>query len=60
MRGQKPQALSPGDTVWIPPDIEHWHGATPTTHMTHIAMQEMQSGSAATWLEHVTDIDYNA
>ncbi|MDB2579412.1 MAG: cupin domain-containing protein [Tateyamaria sp.] len=60
MRGQKPQALSPGDTVWIPPDIEHWHGATPKTHMTHIAMQEMQSGSAATWLEHVTDIDYNA
>lgn len=48
-----------GDVVWIPPGEKHWHGAAPTTMMTHLAMQESENGSAATWLEHVTDTQYN-
>lgn len=58
LRGQKPERISAGDTVWIPPGVEHWHGAAPTTAMVHIAMQEKADGSAATWLEHVSDADY--
>jgi len=58
-RGNAPQTILPGDTVWFEPGEEHWHGAAPDTGMTHIAMQEMDdTGSAATWLEHVTDADY--
>lgn len=57
-RGEAPRAIRAGDTVWIPADVEHWHGAGPQTAMTHIAMQEMQEGSAANWLEHVSDADY--
>ncbi|WP_299733591.1 cupin domain-containing protein [uncultured Tateyamaria sp.] len=58
LRGEAPRLIRPGDTVWIPAGVEHWHGAGPDTTMTHIAMQEMQDGSAATWLEHVSDADY--
>ena len=58
LRGQPPQVISAGDTVWIPPGVEHWHGAAPDTTMVHMAMQEMQDGSAADWLEHVSDTDY--
>lgn len=47
-----------GDVVWIPPGEKHWHGAAPTTMMAHLAMQEAENGSAATWLEHVTDAQY--
>ena len=50
--------IRPGDVVWIPPGEKHWHGATPTTAMVHLAMQERANGSAATWLEHVTDAQY--
>lgn len=57
-RGNAPRVIAPDDTVWIPPHVEHWHGAGPDTAMCHIAMQEMVDGSAATWLEHVTDQDY--
>ncbi len=49
-----------GDTVWIPPGEEHWHGAAPTTGMTHVAMQEALDGSAVNWLAHVTDAEYGA
>ncbi len=49
-----------GDVVWIPPNEKHWHGASPTTTITHLAMQEAENGSAATWLEHVTDAQYLA
>ena len=59
LRGEAPVTIRAGDTVWIPPGVEHWHGAGPDTTMTHIAMQEMQDGSAATWLEHVSDADYS-
>ena len=49
-----------GDVVWIPPGEKHWHGASPTSGMTHIAMQEALDGSFATWMEHVSDADYAA
>ena len=60
MRGAAPRIIRAGDTVWIPPGVEHWHGAGPDTAMVHLAMQEMQDGSAATWLEHVSDEDFLA
>jgi quercetin dioxygenase-like cupin family protein len=47
-----------GDVVWIPPGEKHWHGASPTTSMTHVAIQEALDGKAVEWLEHVTDEDY--
>lgn len=57
-RGGSPRRIRPGDTVWIPPGEEHWHGAAPETGMTHLAMQEAQDGASAVWLEHVSDEDY--
>lgn len=60
LRGETPKAIHPGDTVWIPAGVEHWHGAAPDTAMTHIAMQEALDGSAATWLEQVSDAEYSA
>ena len=47
-----------GDVVWISPGEKHWHGATPTTAMTHIAIQEALNGSPVEWLEKVSDEDY--
>lgn len=58
LRDAAPRLIRPGDTVWIPPGEEHWHGATPDTMMTHIAMQEALDGGAADWLDHVSDEDY--
>ena len=52
------QTIRPGDTVYFEPDEKHWHGASPTTAMTHIALQEELDGSAVTWMEHVTDAQY--
>jgi quercetin dioxygenase-like cupin family protein len=52
--------IRPGDVVWIPAGEKHWHGAAPTTAMTHIAIQEAVDGSAVTWLEHVSDIQYGS
>src|SRR5262245_19753564 len=49
------EEIRPGDIVWFPPDEKHWHGATPTTAMTHIAIQERLGGKAVDWLEKVTD-----
>ena len=49
-----------GDVVWIPPGEKHWHGAAPTTMMSHLAMQEQVNGSAAAWMEQVTDAQYSA
>ncbi len=57
-RDDDPKVISAGDSVFIPPHVEHWHGAGPQTTMSHIAMQEMEDGSAAIWLEHVEDADY--
>jgi quercetin dioxygenase-like cupin family protein len=49
-----------GDTVWIPPGEKHWHGASPTCAMIHIAMQESLDGAHVQWMEHVTDAQYGA
>lgn len=47
-----------GDILWCPPEHKHWHGATSTAAMTHIAIQEAKDGSPVTWMEHVTDEQY--
>ncbi len=54
------EEIRPGDVVWFPPGVRHWHGATATTGMSHIAIQEKQDGSAVTWLDPVTDAEYGA
>ena len=54
------EEIRPGDVVWIPPGEKHWHGATPTSAMTHIAIQEQLDGKAAEWMEKVTDGQYQA
>jgi quercetin dioxygenase-like cupin family protein len=52
------EEIRPGDVVWIPPALKHWHGATPTTAMTHIAIGEFQNGKNVDWLEKVSDEQY--
>jgi quercetin dioxygenase-like cupin family protein len=52
------EEIRPGDVVWFAPNEKHWHGATPTTAMTHIAIQEALSGKVVDWMEHVTDKQY--
>ncbi|MGJ8595717.1 (R)-mandelonitrile lyase [Sulfitobacter sp.] len=54
------EEIRPGDTVFFEPDEKHWHGASATVAMTHIALQEELDGSAVTWMEHVTDAEYSA
>lgn len=58
MRDGPRQEIRPGDTVWIPPAVIHWHGATATTAMTHIAIQEAQDGKTSDWMAKVTDAEY--
>jgi quercetin dioxygenase-like cupin family protein len=53
------EEILPGDVVWFPPGEKHWHGATPATAMTHIAIQEKLNGKVVDWLEHVTDEQYS-
>ena len=53
------EEIRPGDVVWIAPAEKHWHGASPTTAMTHFAIQEHLDGKPADWLEKVTDDQYN-
>ena len=50
--------IRPGDVVWFPPGVKHWHGASPTTAMTHLAIQEAEEGSPVDWLEPVRDAQY--
>jgi quercetin dioxygenase-like cupin family protein len=52
------EEIRPGDVVWIPPGGKHWHGATPTTGMTHIAVLEAVDGRNVEWMEQVTDEQY--
>jgi quercetin dioxygenase-like cupin family protein len=52
------EELNPGDIVWFEPGEKHWHGAGPTTGMTHIAIAEMRDGKAVDWLEPVSDAEY--
>ena len=52
------EEIRPGDVIWFPPGLRHWHGATPTTAMTHIAIQETLEGKAVNWMEKVGDDQY--
>jgi quercetin dioxygenase-like cupin family protein len=52
------EEIRPGDVVWIPPGLKHWHGATATTGMSHIALQEHLDGRAVEWMEKVSDEQY--
>src|SRR6266550_167867 len=52
------EEIRPGDVVWFPPNEKHWHGAAPTTAMTHIAIQEALDGKVVDWMEHVSDEQY--
>ncbi|MBO9538364.1 cupin domain-containing protein [Herbaspirillum sp.] len=52
------EAIKPGDVVWIPAGVKHWHGASAGTFMTHIAIQESLDGKVVDWLEHVSDEQY--
>jgi len=54
------QEIQPGDVAWCPPGEKHWHGAAPTTAMTHISIVEQLDGKAADWMEHVSDEEYQA
>jgi quercetin dioxygenase-like cupin family protein len=52
------EEIRPGDVIWFSPGEKHWHGATPTTAMTHIAIQEQLDGKAVDWMEKVSDEQY--
>jgi quercetin dioxygenase-like cupin family protein len=54
------EPIYPGDVVWFPPGEKHWHGATPITAMTHIAIQEALGGKAVEWMEKVADDQYGS
>ena len=56
--GSARSEVTPGDSVWFSAGERHWHGATDSTAMSHIAVTESVDGSAVTWLEHVSDEDY--
>lgn len=58
--GGEIEEIKPGDVVWFAPNEKHWHGAAPTTSMTHIAIQEALDGKAVEWLEKVSDEQYQA
>jgi quercetin dioxygenase-like cupin family protein len=52
------EEIRPGDVVWFPPGIRHWHGATPESALTHIAIAEKSDGKTADWMEQVTEEQY--
>ena len=56
--GGQIEEVRPGDVAWFPPGEKHWHGATPTTAMTHIAVQESLNGKNVDWMEKVSDAQY--
>jgi quercetin dioxygenase-like cupin family protein len=59
-RGGPIEEIRPGDVVWFSPGEKHWHGAAPTTAMTHIAIQEKKDGQVVDWMEQVSDEQYKA
>lgn len=58
IEGEPIEEIRPGDIVWFPPGVKHWHGAAPTTAMTHIAIAEKLDGQVVTWMEKVSDEQY--
>lgn len=57
--GERIEEIRPGDIVWFPPGEKHWHGASPTVAMTHIAIQEQLGGKVVDWMEKVSDEQYH-
>ncbi len=57
--GSPIEEIRPGDVVWFPPGEKHWHGASPTAAMTHIAIQENLDGKVVDWMEKVSDEQYH-
>jgi quercetin dioxygenase-like cupin family protein len=58
--GGERREIRPGDVIWTPPGVKHWHGGTATHGMSHIAIQETVDGEAVEWMEHVTDEQFLA
>jgi quercetin dioxygenase-like cupin family protein len=58
--GGQIEEISPADVVWFPPGEKHWHGASPTTAMTHIAIHERLDGKVVDWMEKVSDDQYQS
>jgi len=58
--GGPKEEIRPGDVIWCPPGVKHWHGATPTTAMSHIAIQEALDGKVVEWMEKVSDEHYRS
>ena len=58
--GDPIEEIRPGDVVWFAPGEKHWHGAAPSTAMTHVAIQEHLDGSPVEWMEKVSDVQYQA
>lgn len=56
--GKEKLVMEPGDVVWCPPGVKHWHGATDKTAVSHYAIQQMEGGTNVTWMEAVTDEQY--
>jgi quercetin dioxygenase-like cupin family protein len=56
--GGQIEEIRPGDVIWTPPGVKHWHGAAPTTAMTHMAIQDMVGGKNVDWMEKVSDEQY--
>jgi quercetin dioxygenase-like cupin family protein len=56
--GGERRQIQPGDVIWIPPNVKHWHGATTTNRMSHIAITNMVDGRNVDWLEQVSDVEY--
>jgi quercetin dioxygenase-like cupin family protein len=54
------EEIRPGDVIWFAPGEKHWHGASATTALTHIAIQEQLDGNAVDWMEHVSDEPYRS
>ena len=59
-KGEPARELLPGDVVEIGPGVVHWHGAAPDAAMTHLAIGERLDGKSVTWMEQVSDEQYNA
>jgi len=58
--GGEVEEIRPGDVIWTPPNEKHWHGAAPTTAVTHLAIQEHLDGKTADWMEKVSDEQYES
>ncbi len=58
LEGKEKEIIKSGDVIWIEPNERHWHGATESTKMSHIAIQEQKDGSNVTWMEEVSEKDY--